>query len=372
MAIPNALPTHDGEWTAYEPETASTVCRGDRLWYVNGMNTSPEQHRSAAVRLANIAHHKVLGLYNMEGNPLTLQVGAALGRLGNDSGVQHALRAIIGGLVPMTGLVPGLREFLAQSSITTAGSVTHVASFLLDIEQCLKDYVLQPVARAAAVSASVAAQSLTTLVPGSPLLPGVVPLPGRIAAPLGLGFSPDLGNLALSDHPVTGSGATSARSAPAAGSFALPSRVKEQAAAAVLGAGNVATAVLFRRLCEECRGNAAIHIVCHSQGNLIVSNALASLCWARSDRSLGTIHVYALASPVPTGNWPRHLSVICHIYTVTSDPVPRLSMGQSYGSGATVVATGRSFDFGDHDVQRYLGIPEFVQAITRAMGVPCR
>jgi len=372
MAIPNALPTRDGEWTAYEPETASTVCRGDRLWYVNGMNTSPEQHRSAAVRLANIACHKVLGLYNMEGNQLTFQVGEALRRLGNDSAVQHALQAIIGGLVPMTVLVPGLREFLAQSSITTAGTVTQVASFLLDIEQCLKDYVLQLVARAAAVSASVAAQSLTTQMMGSPLLPGVVPLLGRVAAPLGLGFSPGLGNLALSDHPVPGGGATSARSAPAAGSFALPSRVKEQAAAAVLGAGNVATAVLFRQLCKECHGNAAIHIVCHSQGNLIVSNALASLCWARGNRSLGTIHVYALAFPALEVHWPQHLSVILYPYRFTSDPISWGSLGWSYGSGATVVATGRPSNLGDHDVQRYLAIPQFIQAIARAMGVPCR
>ena len=370
MAIPNALPTRDGEWTAYEPESASTVCRDDHLWYVNGMNTSPEQHRSAAIRLANIAHHQALGLYNLEGNQLTFQVAEALRRLGNDSAVQLALQAIIGDLVPMTVLVPGLREFLVQSSIKTALTVTHVAGILLDIEQCLKDYVLQPVVRTAAVSASVTAQALTTPVLGSPLLPGVVPLLGRVAAPLGLGSSPGLGNLALADPPAPRGGATPARSAPAAGSFALPSRVKEQTAEAVLGAGNVATAVLFRRLCEKCRGNATIHIVCHSQGNLIVSNALATLCWVRGDRPLGTIHVYALASPVPAGNWPRHLSIIRHIYTIASDPVPWLSMGQSYGSGATVVATGRSFNLADHDVQGYLAIPQFIQAITSAMGVP--
>jgi hypothetical protein len=86
-----------------------------------------------------------------------------------------------------------------------------------------------------------------------------------------------------------------------------------------------------------------VHIVCHSQGCLIVNLAVRGFMWVR-DRIVGPIHVFALASPVH--EWleaPGSLRIWRMSYS--QDPIAPLSASERYrpilGSPAAHVETAR-------------------------------
>lgn len=70
-----------------------------------------------------------------------------------------------------------------------------------------------------------------------------------------------------------------------------------------------------------------IHIIAHSQGNLITSNALGALsfCTEQVRRNDKKITVYAVASPAWT--WPKGVNV--RYYTHLNDFVPLFALGKS-------------------------------------------
>jgi len=80
-----------------------------------------------------------------------------------------------------------------------------------------------------------------------------------------------------------------------------------------------------------------VMIVCHSQGNLITSNALNALSWVLG-RGLPEVRVFALASPAPY--WPGGINR--KAYTNLQDPVTWLSLGTSQlGDSPINVAIGK-------------------------------
>lgn len=81
---------------------------------------------------------------------------------------------------------------------------------------------------------------------------------------------------------------------------------------------NAATASLFRQM-NENYGNRML-IVAHSQGNLIVSDALWAMVLAYGEDALVNMRVYSLASPTPA--WPLGIRHQRKVYGHTNDPVP--------------------------------------------------
>ena len=100
---------------------------------------------------------------------------------------------------------------------------------------------------------------------------------------------------------------------------------------------NAATESLFWLLMEELKSAPQIFLACHSQGNLIASNAISAASWVLG-RLLHEINVFALASPA-TG-WPGGARV--KPYTNVQDPVTWLSLGHSqFGTDALSWVTGK-------------------------------
>ena len=100
---------------------------------------------------------------------------------------------------------------------------------------------------------------------------------------------------------------------------------------------NQATRSLFLLLYDELQKAPKVFIVCHSQGNLITSNALNALSWVLG-RGLPEVRVFALASPAPY--WPGGINR--KAYTNLQDPVTWLSLGTSQlGDSPINVAIGK-------------------------------
>jgi len=147
---------------------------------------------------------------------------------------------------------------------------------------------------------------------------------------------------------------------------------------------NRATESLFQLLYEELRVAAKVFIVCHSQGNLITSNALNALSWVLG-RGLPEVRVFALASPAL--HWPSGISV--RAFTNVQDPVTWLSLGTSeLGDSPVNIAMGNGTPgrasvaqpdigipmrpwtwFAAHQLYEYVYRKDFIAAIRGAMGV---
>jgi hypothetical protein len=97
----------------------------------------------------------------------------------------------------------------------------------------------------------------------------------------------------------------------------IPEPFRAAVLEACLGGYNPATASLFRQL----RTNRAQpqYLIAHSQGNLIVADALWSMVLAYGEASLGNMDVFSLASPAPV--WPLGIRERRKVYGHTDDLV---------------------------------------------------
>ncbi len=92
----------------------------------------------------------------------------------------------------------------------------------------------------------------------------------------------------------------------------------------VLLGSNTAAVALLQHIYGLLTQNWRVYIVCHSQGNLITSNVLWVLRWARPLERIGTLYVYGLASPAPS--WPpNQAGLMVRLYNNANDPVTWLS-----------------------------------------------
>lgn len=125
---------------------------------------------------------------------------------------------------------------------------------------------------------------------------------------------------------------------------------------------NKATLALYELLFRLSQKARVIHLVAHSQGNLISANALSALKLVTS--KISNIHVYGLASPSP--RWPHGMASL-QLYTNTHDIVPYLSLGRSARSNSTVYK--RDWDT-VHSVDNHLGRTGFAKRIRSRLGLP--
>jgi hypothetical protein len=101
---------------------------------------------------------------------------------------------------------------------------------------------------------------------------------------------------------------------------------------------NVAAQTLYTELLAAARANQWTIVVCHSQGNLITTNALWVLKHVRENAptQMGKIRVFGLASP--SASWPpnRQGGLRFNLYRHSGDPVTLLSFPWIGESAATV------------------------------------
>jgi hypothetical protein len=124
---------------------------------------------------------------------------------------------------------------------------------------------------------------------------------------------------------------------------------------------NPATVSLFRLLKQEKYKSA--RIVCHSQGNLITSNALWGLYSLRNMNGYSHMRVYALASP--SISWAPGLNP--KLYTIVNDPVTWVSAGRSYKDAERGFHSYKRLNpIEPHNITNYMGpdMPRFERDIT--------
>ena len=135
---------------------------------------------------------------------------------------------------------------------------------------------------------------------------------------------------------------------------------------------NLATQSLFDQLLDEMGTGRPVVIVCHSQGNLITSNAIHAASWVQGG-PLHFIHVFALASPAVF--WPG--GAIRHFYTNADDPVPLATFGLSlFRDEKWTRLSDADPDFivpdlkmNAHNVVQYLYQRDFVELIRKVLGL---
>lgn len=147
-----------------------------------------------------------------------------------------------------------------------------------------------------------------------------------------------------------------------------PEQIRKKAANVLLRY-NLAAVALYDELYKNIKKN--IIIVCHSQGNLITSNATGLLRWSRGKKTMGNIRVFGLASPAvswaPNGQQGFRYS----LYRDPRDPVTLLSLpgiatkhkndrSQPLSEDAFSLF-GQSFEA--HDLERYLVSRNFLRDI---------
>ncbi len=143
---------------------------------------------------------------------------------------------------------------------------------------------------------------------------------------------------------------------------------------------NLATASLFSEL--EFYYGQPIHLVAHSQGNIIVCDALWAMVVAFGEESLTNLRVYSLASPSPA--WPLGIRHRRKVYGHTNDPVPMLADPHNWTAVTDNVLSGKYGrhagdwrKYGDdavsveaHDVELLMTKTNFANRMRRVVGLP--
>lgn len=123
-----------------------------------------------------------------------------------------------------------------------------------------------------------------------------------------------------------------------------------------------------------------VSIMAHSQGNLIVSNALMQYSALMSGRAKTTdpalaaliargpakIHVFAVASPAMS--WPTNSFISVHSYWHRYDPVTAMSGGRNMRGTLQGNGTITSWGFG-HSLSTYLDDKPLVDSVCRYLGL---
>lgn len=129
---------------------------------------------------------------------------------------------------------------------------------------------------------------------------------------------------------------------------------------------NKASVSLFKLLYREMSAGKSVHLIAHSQGNLISVNVLYCLQWALG--SLDGLYYYGMASPSPS--WPKELNAV--LYTHSDDPIPRLSLGRSFKKNDAVVRPGQHklpVSFKAHDVTGHIVDTPFSKLIRKRLSL---
>lgn len=321
MANINGCPASDGEITYFKlpAALAHAAHTSDMLIYVNGMNTEGEEHRRVAMVFSRETRHDLFGIYNMKGSPLTYNIAR----------VMTAMKLVLDKAQVPDFVKAVVRQVLGPS-VFQINTIDALIAFLTDLEQCAEDWVKKAEFEAI--------------------------------------------RLAFAGMKLYGNVSAAARIFDIVTSDAIKHRHVRVVVAHAILSGNPATLALFNLLEQDARKGKAIRIICHSQGNLIVANALSLLKWVCRGRFDGPVKVWALASPVPPRSWPLGPGLDLQLFTNAADPVTWLSLDESYQSAPAnfkrSVVFREGSGMGAHDVNLYNRQHDFMISLSREFQVP--
>lgn len=334
MRIP--LPTSDGQvvrYAAVEPEDSTP-----RIYYVNGIQTDPQEHAEVAIKISILTEHVVYGLYNATAGKNAKGFGRDIKQC-----VVDTLIDAVGKLIEVSplaksgmGSISIKPRFPHFPQLRLGGAARQLPRLVRLVERFIPISELDPTGEM---------QRLRRFVEGV----------GR-----------------LSIHDVDRLSSALNRVIPT--SYMIPFLES------ILGEYNPATVSLFRQLRERVYERQMI--VCHSQGNLVTSNALWAMVIAFGESSLQNISVYSLAPPTPV--WPYGLRGRRKVYAYTNDPVTfcdphnwsfltehfangkfKRTAGDWRQLGAFWIPT-----FDAHDVHKIIQNTNFTNSIRRDLGLP--
>ena len=142
---------------------------------------------------------------------------------------------------------------------------------------------------------------------------------------------------------------------------------------------NAATLSLFNLIYSARSDGKTVHLVCHSQGNLISCNCLSALKWVVGGKGgkSGRVFVYSISSPCPrwpTADWLWHRD-----YANSADIVSWLSLGESFedtdftdvvdNSSGNPVVDALRHGLDPHDVKKLISSKNFLEDIKKNLGL---
>jgi hypothetical protein len=271
----NALPHRDGDFTPYVSDVAraSTSFKSRQILWVNGTQNTPDSHKDGGLSLSAIAEGVCLGDFNEAGT---------LGGKSLSEYVQDVRTA------------PFLQDPVPGSQVISAVSAVYNAATRSDT---------QP----ATTYGEVIAKLLQSLIINDSVQGDVIQNPAdwmRTMSQVIYTNDPVLKKY-FDDHPG-----------------------KVRQLIHLFFADNLATVGLFEFLMDNIWPMPKIDIVCHSQGNFIVSCALGGVKLASRGKLPRAVSVFALASPAPY--WPQVPGLLLHFYDNMHDIVPYLSLTRSF------------------------------------------
>lgn len=334
------IPTIDGQHLVFRPShgCGRAGAGGAVIVYVNGMMTDGPTHAATARLIANIVGTSVHGIYNLSGGAAhqlvedlresarsaseaardaaraaaaeAARVKAASSEFARE--IAERERAFETQARRFTRLcesqLSGVSEFVVCGSITVTRATIDVAA------HGVSDFV-RGVGRATSVSISYFSSSVDYVARrGGAFVEHALESGGEKARFL------DDGLQALTDWTKllrAGSDAHWDRW------LSLP-RNERRTHVRELLKGNPATLSLFNLLDELLRSSPTLHLVAHSQGNLISSAAISALALVHPRRNM-PLHVYALASPAV---WWPHVPGLASFQSFDNpeDPVAQLDL----------------------------------------------
>ena len=326
------IPGRDGQETIFQPSICGEVpgSPAAKVVYINGMMISGEQHARHAQWFADVLSCPVHGIYNGSG-------GQAAGWERQAQELRsHILRASPGGSEFERALASHLHDADARRST--------MARFLDDLVESSSDYLVL----------------LGTIAALSDWQPPDAPSPPqRPWSMRGPSAREILATRREHEERINATARLEAR-------FGSDS-TRLQLARDVLSR-NQAALSLLNLLEREARVGARIHLIAHSQGNLIASATVGLFCAVRGGRT-PPITVYAVGSPSPA--WPPMRSVLVWHYSFADDLVTQLSMGTSRAGQRVEVRAhgdGRPDVSESHAIESYRTSSSLVSDIRRDLG----
>jgi hypothetical protein len=299
VLLNNPLPVNDGDFSEYISDeafnTSSPPVDARRIIWVNGTQNSPEDHRDAGLRLSTI----IEGIYNQDGTLGNKTLNEYINDIRNAPFLQETLPGAATANAAANTVVNTWNSIAPQGAPVdspppppTVGQALANALQKLIINQSIQGDIIQ--------NPLDWIRTLTTIL----VNPSGKPL-----------YKP------ISDY------------------FGSHSSLLRKLVHLYFW-DNVATVELFEFLMDNRWPMTTLFIVCHSQGNFIVSCALSAVQLANKGMLPRPVVVFALASPAPW--WPYGLGNFTLLtYSNVQDIVPYLSLGQSFPQPQAVMVATR-------------------------------
>lgn len=345
MNLPNADPRFDGDVTSYldnrepNPAAARPDCFDRQIIYVNGMQYPARNHSGDSLVLSKIIEGFVVGVYNQMGDAGTTSINGFIGALRRSPLFRDSIQFDLPGNNPVSNFVGGLASRIATAAATATASVV------------VKDAII------AAIQIIAAGQGFVSDVVQCVADWSAI-LFQRLAA---LDFDLKVNGVILPD--------------PVKDNLRQIIRNNMRTLVEICFSYNRAIVELFKFLDDNIGSwpMSKLFIVCHSQGNLVVCNALYALL-ARRVSLPRQIKIFGLASP--TAFWPSSVQV--RTYTDLKDLVPLFSLGRSYfgelrlrglNNGNQVYMSKGEFSPVAHQFETYIRESEFVHDLRQDVGL---